>query len=70
VYYSLISKGEYAKITDSEKIIDNAKKLKSRTFDNNKTWADIEDVQAVANYYGITFTIYDNLFRIKHVITP
>ena len=32
VYFSLVQKGEFAKLTDTDKIIDSAEKLKNRQF--------------------------------------
>jgi hypothetical protein len=57
----MILDNKLAKLTDNDYIVERARELKA-LMGNAKDHSTIEDIQAVANYYGCKFDIRDNLF--------
>ena len=63
-----VTNRDYNKIDDQDWIVEYSKNLK-RNFANDKDYADLDDLQVAADYYGCNFTVYDNLFHISAEIT-
>ena len=67
-YQTALIKEEREKIGNQTWVKEYARDIK-RQMGNEKDFADLSDLQTVANYYSCKFTVYDNLFRVSSEIS-
>ena len=60
-FHVAICKNELTKIQDNEWVTEYARDIKRRA-GNTKDYANLQDVQDIADNFSCSFTIFDNIF--------